>query len=154
MLSLTIGDVALDEQDGGIIKLAHTKSGQRHAAFEVATIHDHVVAKLCRFFQRSLPAGTNTEHYIFAGSAMSFYQLLDDGLKWLGVSELGFNPAPSGVAVPRLITDARSGWASYRVARIYINDGLAKEVEMQFSTLVRMHLGTKASALALWLASQ
>ena len=72
--------------------MAHTKTGQRHAAYKAATIHDPVVAKVYRIFQRSLPAGTNTEHYIFAGSAKSFYQLFDDGLKWLGVSELGFKP--------------------------------------------------------------
>ena len=92
MLSLTIADVSIDADDRGIIKLAHTKTGQRHAAFEVATVNDPLVGQLFRQYRRALPAGTHEEHYIFAGSAKSFCQLFDDGLKWLSLQSYKFKP--------------------------------------------------------------
>ena len=163
MLSLTIADVSIDADDRGIIKLVHTKTGQRHAAFEVATVNDPLVGQLFRQYRRALPAGTHEEHYIFAGSAKSFCQLFDDGLKWLSLQSYKFKPYSirrgGATAFYRRtrqmeFTLERGRWSSYRVARIYINDGLAKEVEMQFPPHLRFVLATKASALTWWLASQ
>ena len=45
----------------------------------------------------------------------------------------------------------RGRWSSARVARIYLNDGLAREVELQLSAVVRDRLHVFAAALSLWL---
>ena len=43
----------------------------------------------------------------------------------------------------------RGRWASYRVARIYVNDGLAKELELTFCTDLTLRLNTMANALTI-----
>ena len=163
ILSLTIGDISLDRRGSGVIKLAHTKTGQRHAAFEASTMLDPMVAKLFLCFQKQLPPGTHKGHYIYAGSMKSFYDLFEAGLAWLGVQSYGLKPysirrggATSYYRRTRRMDDTleRGRWASYRVARIYVNDGLAKEVEMNFPPLTQARLETVANALALWLARQ
>ena len=40
LLSLIIADVVIDEGETGIVKLAHTKTGQRTAAYEATAIND------------------------------------------------------------------------------------------------------------------
>ena len=48
----------------------------------------------------------------------------------------------------------RGRWSSPRVARIYLNDGLAREVEIRFSPKVRDHLRVVNRAFLLWLNDQ
>ena len=48
----------------------------------------------------------------------------------------------------------RGRWASARVARIYVNDGLAKEVDLRFNTEMLNRLRLYAGALGLWLRSK
>ena len=45
----------------------------------------------------------------------------------------------------------RGRWASARVARIYVNDRLAREVELRFSPAVQERLHLYAAALWRWL---
>ena len=45
----------------------------------------------------------------------------------------------------------RGRWASARVARIYVNDGLAREVELRFNTDTQARLALMVSAFRLWL---
>ena len=49
------------------------------------------------------------------------------------------------------LTLERGRWASVRVGRIYISDGLAKETEMQLPEVTKYHLAIKAQALLAWL---
>ena len=46
----------------------------------------------------------------------------------------------------------RGRWSSARVARIYLNDGLAREVELRSPVNISERLSTMARALQLWLA--
>ena len=46
LLSLTLADIVLSEDDLGVVKLSHTKTGQRHAAFEASTILDPACGRL------------------------------------------------------------------------------------------------------------
>ena len=163
ILSLTIGDVSLDRHGGGVIKLAHTKTSQRHAAFKVSTMMDPMVAQLFCRSQRHLPPGTHKDHYMFARSMKSFYDLFEAGLAWLGVKSYRLKPysirhggATSYYRRTLFMDDTleRGRWASYRVARIYVNDGLAKDVEMSFPPVTQAGLNTVANALALWLSRQ
>ena len=48
----------------------------------------------------------------------------------------------------------RGRWSSARVARIYVNDGLAKDVELQLRPEVVSHFRLYASALQTWLLAQ
>ena len=40
LLSLIIDDLSFNAAGLGVVRLAHTKSGKRHAAFEASTIND------------------------------------------------------------------------------------------------------------------
>ena len=48
------------------------------------------------------------------------------------------------------LTLERGRWASVRVGRIYISDGLAKETEMQLPDVTQYNLAIKARALIAW----
>ena len=122
-----------------------------------------MVAKLFRCFQKHLPPGAQNGHYIYMRSMKSFYDLFEAGLAWLAVQNYGLKPysirrggATSFYRRTRRMDETleRGRWASYRVARIYVNDGLAKELEMNFPRLIQARLGTVPGALALRLARQ
>ena len=59
MLAMTLDDLAFDPNNRGVIKLAHTKTGQRHGAFEASTINDPVCGLLYRKLVRQLPRNTH-----------------------------------------------------------------------------------------------
>lgn len=67
MLSLTVSDVVLGGNDRGIvnIQLGHTKTGQRHAAFEASVLNDPTCGGLFRAVRSCLPQLTRVDHYIF-----------------------------------------------------------------------------------------
>ena len=48
----------------------------------------------------------------------------------------------------------RGRWSSARVGRIYINDGIAKEVELRISDEIYKRIAIKAEALSIWLSNQ
>ena len=162
LLSLIISDVILDEGDTGVVKLEHTKTGRRTAAFEASTINDPLSGRLFRAFLRSLPACTSSRNYVFMPKVHVFYRLFRDGLRWLGLESYGFLPysmrrggATAFFRATRNMEAAldRGRWGSVRVARIYLNDGLAREVEMRFPPQVRERLRIYADALQQWLTT-
>ena len=163
LLSLIIADVVIDEGETGIVKLAHTKTGQRTAAYEATTISDPLCAQLFRVFLSELPPSTRSQNYIFLPKAHVFHTLFKEGLTWLGLEKYGFQPyslrrggATAYFRATRNMeaTLDRGRWASARVARIYVNDGLAKEVELRFNTEIQDRLRLYAGALGLWLRSR
>ena len=160
LLSLTLADVVIGDDNLGILKLAHTKSGQRHAAFEASTLTDPACGRLFRAFRRELPAGTHPDNYIFAPKSAHFYKLFSAGLRWLGLDGYGFKPYSlrRGGATAYFrscrnmeATLDRGRWTTPRVARIYLNDGLAREVELRFSPAQRERLRLMVAAFGLWL---
>ena len=160
MLSLTFGDVAFGDNNQGIIKLEHTKTGQRHAAFEASAVNDPVCGRLFRALKASLRGDIHPGHYIFLPKVGQFYKIFNDGLLWLGIQEFGFKPysirrggATAFFRVTRNMeaTLDRGRWSSARVARIYVNDGLAKEVEIRFSDSQWKRLRLMTGAFSKWL---
>ena len=160
MLAMIGSDLAFDVSDRGVIRLAHTKTGQRHGAFEASTINDPACGRLFRAFRRRLPPGTHDDNYIFRPKIHRFYALFEAGLKWLGLESFGFKPysvrrggATAYFRATRNMEAAldRGRWSSARVARIYLNDGLAREVELQLPGPVRERLAVLAAAFRLWL---
>ena len=163
LLLLKNKDVCLDMEGSGTIKLAHTKSGQRHAAFESTTILDGMVADLFRIHQRRSPHGREPNEFVYQNSRASFYDLFEDGIRWLGVCGLQFKPYSirrgGATAFYRKsksmeLTLERGRWSTVRIGRIYINDGLAKETEMKLTDAVTYSLAVKCQALNLWLAEE
>ena len=163
MLSMVDEDVVLGPDDRGVINLGHTKTGKRHAAFEAAAFNDPMIGQVLRVLRRRLPKGSHRQHYIFPGSEKKFYQLFRDGIKWLGLDGYGFLPYSirrgGATAFFRRTRNMeatldRGRWSSQRVARIYVNDGLAKEVELRFPPEVGRQISVHAAALMAWLNKQ
>ena len=156
LLSLTWSDVMVEKDGRGVISLAHTKVGQRHAAFEASVILDPLVGQL---FQRALKArtpGTSDDFYIFPAAEAKFYEVFARALDALGLSSYGFRPyslrrggATAYYRATRNMaaTIERGRGATLRVARVYINDGLAKEVELRLPLDVVARLRTRARTL-------
>ena len=156
MIRLCYDDVAVDQHGGGVISLAFTKSGQRNAAFDASVINDAVVPQLFAVATANAPAGTSRDCYIFAGSEARFYGLFSQALEELGLSPFGFRPDSirrgGATAFFRATgnmsaTLERGRWATLRVGRIYVNDGLAKEVELRFSAALTEDLRERAMAV-------
>ena len=107
-----------------------------------------------------MPANTHRDNYIFRSKIHKFYSLFEAGLKWLGLGDVGFKPysirrggATAYFRATRNMeaTLDRGRWSSARVARIYLNDGLAREVELRFSAAIAARLRLMGDALLLWL---
>ena len=116
-----------------------------------------------RAVQRAQPGGTHEDHYVYPGSQHAFYKAFHEGLAWLGVADAGFQPysVRRGGATAFFrrtrnmeATLDRGRWASARVARIYVNDGLAKDVELKLKPEAVAQLRIYAGALHRWLLQQ
>ena len=92
-----------------------------------------------------------------------FYLVFKAGLTWLGLEGFGFQPyslrrggATAFFRATRSMEAAlgRGRWSSARVARIYVNDGLAREVELRFSSEIQDRLKLLVAAFGLWLQAQ
>ena len=156
LLSLTWNDLSVDSSGGGVVSLAHTKVGQRNASFEAGVILDPLVPALFRRARSARPAVTADDFYIFAGSEVRFYDLFAKALVELGLQDFGFRPyslrrggATAYYRATRNMaaTIERGRWASIRVARIYINDGLAKEVDLRIPLATLDNLERRAVGL-------
>ena len=107
----------------------------------------------------NLPPGTSSENDIFLPKVNQFYKHFRAGVAWLGLKNHGFLPyslrrggATAFFRATRSMeaTLDRGRWASARVARIYVNDGLAREVEIEISSDIRHQLQKYAKSLLLW----
>ena len=155
LLSLTWADVRVDAS-GGVISLAHTKVGQRSAAFEASVMLDPLVPRLFQRARAARARGTSENFYVFPGSEARFYELFSSALQALELAEFGFRPyslrrggATAYYRATRNMaaTIERGRWSSLRVARIYINDGVAKEVELRLTPVTESRLMNRARAL-------
>ena len=163
MLSLIHSDLVFGSSNTGVVRLGHTKTGQRHGSFEASTINDPLCGRLYKAYRRSLPRDSHSDHFLFLAKPYRFYKVFEEGLRWLGLHEFGFRPysvrrggATAYFRVTRSMeaTLDRGRWSSSRVARIYVNDGLAREVELNFSDATRERLSILAAALLEWLERQ
>ena len=160
MLSLTHRDLTFGKDHTGVVRLSHTKTGQRHGSFEASTINDPVCGRLYRAYRKSLPSDMHPGHFLFLPKPYQFYKMFDEGLRWLGLQDFGFRPysvrrggATAYFRVTRSMeaTLDRGRWSSTRVARIYVNDGLAREVELRFAPATQRRLEILGAALLEWL---
>lgn len=159
LLSLQWSDVRIDAELSGAINFKHTTCGQRHAVFEAAVIFDPMVGKAYLQAKAMLPADTSFDHFILAGRPSEFYTLFYDVLRALGLESFGFRPysvrrggATAYYRATRSMEATIEGgrWASTRVARIYVNDGLAREIDIDIPLLTRRRLRGLAHAIIAW----
>ena len=161
MLAMRLSDLTFGSDGRGVVNLGYTKGGKRHAAFEASAVNDPVCGRVFLKVLADLPSGTSMENYVFRGKTHRFYALFHAGIKFLGLEEFGFLPysirrggATAFFRATRNMEAAldRGRWSSARVGRIYLNDGLAREVELRFSQSVVADLRHYAAALRHWLA--
>ena len=163
MLSLIFVDFNIDAHFLGAIRLEHTKTVQRQAAFEATVIGDPLVGRMYSKAKTARAEDTHPDHYVYPDSQYAFYKSFHEGLAWLQVTSSGFQPysvrrggATAFFRKTRSMeaTLDRGRWSSARVARIYVNDGLAKDVELQLPAQVVSQLRVYAKALHQWLLKQ
>ena len=89
-----------------------------------------------------------------------FHKLFKQVLRWLWLEDFGFQPyslrrggAIAYFRASRNMEAAldRGEWASARVASIYLNDGLEREIELRFDAATNERLSLMVSAFRLWL---
>lgn len=162
LMSLIVQDFDFDTQGIGVVRLGHIKTGRRHAAHGGSTINDPACGLLFKRFVNSLPFNTSRKNNVFLPKPYLFYKLFKEGLAWLGLSDYTFQPyslrrgdATAFFRATRSMeaTLDRGRWSSARVAKIYINDGLAREIELRFPHDLKQRLLTLVSAFGLWLRS-
>ena len=90
MLSLTYSDFVIDDNNRAVIRLAHTKSGQRHAAFEASVIADPLVGMMYRVVKKTLPVRTHPDHYICPTVPACFLQVIPPRACMAGRHRRGF----------------------------------------------------------------
>ena len=156
MLGLALADVSFGSDGRGALNLGFTKSGKRHGAFEASTVNDPLCGRVFQRVLAGLPSGTSMDNYVFRGKTHRFYALFHAGIRWLGLESYGFLPysirrggATAFFRATRSMEAAldRGRWSSARVARIYLNDGIAREVELRFSPAIVARLRLYAAAL-------
>ena len=163
MTDLRWEDVQIDARGLGVLNLSSTKSGQRHAAFEASVILDPLVGRLWNLALRQLPRGTSLQTTVLLGTPADFYARFQAAMVHFGLHRFAFRPYSirrgGATAFYRRTynlsaTIERGRWSQARVARIYINDGLAKEVELQFSTAENSRIAKAKAELMRFLAEQ
>ena len=92
MTGMAIDDLQFSADGTGVIRLEHTKTGQRTASFEASTINDPICGRVYRAFMRDLPRNTHGQNYVFRPKLHNFYALFEKGLKFLGADGYGFKP--------------------------------------------------------------
>ena len=106
------------------------------------------------------PRGADKEAFVYDDAAATFYDLFEQGLAWLGVARFGFKPYSlrRGGATAHFrrhrsleLTLDRGRWSSARVGRIYVNDGIAKETDLNITEVTRRRISTLALAMMKWL---
>ena len=121
------------------MSLGHTKTGRRQAAYEASVILDSLVGRIYSKMMRSTDLQSVRRRYIFPGSLDDFYTGFNEAIVALGLQEIGFRMyslrrggATAFFRKTRSMEAAldRGRWGSSRVARVYLNDGLAREVEI------------------------
>ena len=140
LLNLTEHDVSFDARGAqGVVSLAFTKTGQRTASFEALPILDPLIHRLWCLHRRSLQPGTNFNHFIWPYATQRFYDIFNDILVELKLNGLGFRPYSlrrgGATAWYRRTanlssTIERGRWASVKTGRIYICDGIGRELEL------------------------
>ena len=141
MLSLTVEDVLFHPgSELGVIKLAHTKTGQRHAAFEATTVLDPLVSQLWSIVLARLEPNAAPNNFVYFRPKSVFHKRFVEGCAHLRVAHFGLRvySLRRGGATSFFrrtgsmsLTVERGRWGSIRPARIYINDGLAKAIDLQ-----------------------
>ena len=127
-LTLTSGNVWLDESYRGVVALEWSKMGQRRGMTEYVTIDDSSVGARLSAVMRKLPSDAP----ILQGPVVEFRKIFNDGMAALKLTDANYRPYSirrGGASFDFVSfgdlqrTMSRGRWSSTRVARIYIVEG-------------------------------
>jgi integrase len=131
ILKLTSQDFSIGKSPRTlVVNLGLTKGGARQGALESVTIHDEYVINLVQAFQFTASRGDK----LLPNGGGDFRKVFSSLVEELDISDWGFRPYSlrRGGATEHFrafnslsATTVRGRWASAKMARIYLNDGLA-----------------------------
>ena len=163
MQSLRWSDVELpDESSHGIIRLVDTKTSRRTGAPEVLTFRDDVTVGLFRALQLRRPRNQSMDLICFLGSDQDFRRKFSRITALQGAGTWGLRPhsirrggatAYFWATGSMTRTIERGRWATTRVARLYVCDGLATGVENKIDPAMAARLKAEALQVRAFLSS-
>ena len=157
MLSAKWQCIIVDACDKGAIALPLTKSGQIHGAQEVVTIDDPVVGRTLRKVAALYGRSTGP---ILTCTRTDFRTVFDTLIRMLNLSHLKLRPysVRRGGATHDYGTHGdiarsvwRGRWADSRTARIYVTDGLARQIQHSLSQPQQARIAECSQHFMCWL---
>ena len=158
MLGIRFEDLGVSSVNVGAVALPLTKSGQIRGAQEIVTIDDPMVGLLIR---KHVASSSRVSGKILQGTHAQFRQWFVFLLTSLGLSRFNFRPYSirRGGATHDFSTFGsiertvwRGRWSDSRTARIYITDGLARQLQQQLSQAELLQLQAAKTFLCQHLA--
>ena len=138
ILSARTHQFTLSAEGRGVMALPWTKSGMRKGAQEFVTIDDLCIGRLLLRMIASVNAGS----LLLQGSQHEFRQFFCQAAARLLLPHVGYRPYSlrRGGATHDYLTNrslsktvVRGRWSDQRIARVYINDGLAVQTQLSMS---------------------
>ena len=158
MLGIRFEDLSVSSANVGAVALPWTKSGQIRGAQEIVTIDDPMVGLLIR---KHVASASGISGKILQGTHAQFRQWFVFLLTSLGLGRFNFRPYSirRGGATHDFSTFGsiertvwRGRWSDSRTARIYITDGLARQLQQQLSHAEQLQLQAAKTFLCQHLA--
>ena len=140
----------------GTIRLVDTKTSRRTGAPEILTVHDPLVKLLYRAAMSVRPADLSDAHAIYLGSRQQFASSFTRAAILQGADSMGLRlhslRRGGATAYFRRTGDfartiERGRWATSRVARLYIKDGLATAMDNALTPIQRARLRVEAAGV-------
>jgi len=161
LTDLQLGDLSFS-RTSGVVRLPRTKSGQRHAAFEAVVIQDPLVIEMWDKIKDQWPQDSSPSSYVYPGQPKRFGERFTAAIKHFNLGRLNlrlYSLRRGGAtaffrrAANMDLTLERGRWATKAAGRIYVNDGLGKEIEMLLSPYEHSLLSGAIAQLRLFLAT-
>ena len=156
-LGLRVEDISFPrDAQIGTIRLLDTKTSRRTGAPEILTVHDPLVYRLYRAMMAARPADLAVSHPVYLGSRHHFAARFHRAAILQGADLMGLRlhslRRGGATAYFRRTGDfsrtlERGRWASSRVARLYIQDGLATAMDNSLTATQRARLLVEAAAV-------
>ena len=142
VLSVRTFQFTLNASEIGVLALPWTKTGGRRGQQEMVTIDDGHVGRLILALIKLIPAGET----LLRGNSQQFRTFFSQAAAVLKVGYVNYRPYSlrRGGATHDFVhhkslgrTVVRGRWSHQRVSRIYIQDGMAVQTQLQLPPEVR-----------------
>jgi len=152
LLALTVANITCSPGEA-VVSLPNTKTSQRTGAWEAVSVFKTDIAEWLCFWCNVRRKQQGPHALLWPGTSAAFRKAFESLLASFDLSEYGFKPyslrrggateyfSATGSMESTLV---RGRWSSNRVARIYINDGIAALASVTLSHAQRYKLKTAA----------